>query len=106
MKQRNQIMADPMTHIATLRRPRLLIRAARHGQANYSRERTLARVLTQPQTSADDVLNDLMQTEARIEATRTNGDIAYSVARHIEVLIALMGEAALMLQRNRTPEGI
>lgn len=99
-------MADPMTHIETLRRPRLLIRAARHGLTTYSRDRTLARVLTTPQKTSDGVLTDLMRTEAEIEATRTNGDVAYSVSRHIEVLIALMGEARLMISRSRAPEGI
>lgn len=98
-------MADPMSHIETLRRPRLLIRAARHGLTSYSRERTLSRVLTTPQTNANDVLSDLMRTEADIEATRKNGDMAYSVSRHLEVLIALMGEAALMLKARRAPEG-
>lgn len=99
-------MADPLTHIETLRRPRLLIRAARHGLANYSRDRTLARLLTTPQKTSDGVLTDLMRTEAEIEATRTSGDVAYSVSRHLEVLIALMSEARLMLSRNRAPEGI
>lgn len=98
-------MADPLTHIETLRRPRLLVRAARHGLANYSRDRTLARVLTTPQNTSDGVLTDLMRTEAEIEITRTNGDVAYSVSRHLEVLIALMGEVRLMLPRNRAPEG-
>jgi len=99
-------MTDPLTHIETLRRPRLLIRAARHGLANYSRERTLARVLTSPQKTADGVLTDLMHTEAEIEVTRTNGDMAYSVSRHLEVLIALMGEARLMLARAPAPDGV
>ena len=98
-------MADPLSHIETLRRPRLLIRAARHGLASYSRERTLSRVLTAPQNTANDVLNDLLRTEAEIEVTRTNGDVAYSVSRHLEVLIAMMAEARLMLQPSKTPEG-
>lgn len=99
-------MTDPLSQVETLRRPRLLIRAARHGLANYSRERTLARVLTAPQKTPDGVLTDLMRTEAEIETTRTNGDVAYSVSRHLEVLIALMGEARLMLSRARLPDGI
>jgi hypothetical protein len=31
--------------------------------------------------------------------------VAYSVARHLEVLIALIGEARLMKARPRNPEG-
>ena len=98
-------MADPLSHIETLRRPRLLIRAARHGLASYSRERTLSRVLTAPQKTANDVLTDLLRTEAEIEATRTSGDVAYSVSRHLEVLIAMMAEARVMLQPAKTPSG-
>ncbi len=99
-------MHDPMTQITTLRRPRLLIRAARHGLAYYSRDRTLARVLTATQKTSEGVLTDLMRTEAEIEATRKNGDVSYSVSRHLEVLIALMGEARLMLARTHAPEGV
>jgi hypothetical protein len=61
----------------------MLIRDGRHGLANYSRERTLARVLRTPEKVPDGVLTDLMHTEAEIEATHTNGDVAYSVARHL-----------------------
>jgi len=37
----------------------------------------------------------MIHTEAEIEATRTNGNVAYSVARHLEVLIALMARPVL-----------
>jgi len=47
----------------------MLIRASRHGLANYSRERRLAHVLRKPEKGPDGVLTDLMHTEAEIEAT-------------------------------------
>ena len=99
-------MSDALAAIQALRRPRLLIRAARYGLADYRRDRTLARVLTTSEKTTEGVLKQLMRTEAEIEATRANGDVAYSVSRHLEVLIALMGEARLLVAKNRVPQSI
>jgi Family of unknown function (DUF6477) len=95
-------MEDPMTDcrtmLASLRRPRLLMRAARFGLGEYRRERDLRRYVAGVE-SPEDTVTSLMTVEARLEATRIAGDAAYSVARHIEVLIALLAEAQL-LRRN------
>ncbi len=99
-------MSDALAAIQALRRPRLLIRAARYGLADYRRDRTLARVLTTSEKTTEGVLKQLMRTEAEIEATRANGDVAYSVSRHLEVLNALMGEARLLVAKNRVPQSI
>lgn len=88
-------MTDCSTLLATLRRPRLLMRAARFGMAEYRRERDLRRYVTGT-ASPEDTVTSLMSVEARLEATRIAGDAAYSVARHIEVLIALLAEAQLL----------
>ncbi len=93
-------MRDTLDYIIALRRPRLLTRAARLGLANYSRERTLARILESDAACSERVLQDLIQTEAELEATRKTGDVGYSVSRHLEVLIALMGEARLLISRQ------
>ena len=91
-------MTDCRTMLDTLRRPRLLMRAARFGLAEYRRERDLRRYVAAV-VSPEDTVTSLMTVEARLEATRIAGDAAYSVARHIEVLIALLAEAQL-LRRN------
>jgi Family of unknown function (DUF6477) len=95
-------MEDPMTDcrtmLASLRRPRLLMRAARFGLGEYRRERDLRRYVAGVE-SPEDTVTSLMTVEARLEATRIAGDAAYSVARHIEVLIALLAEAQF-LRRN------
>lgn len=88
--------------LAALRRPRLLIRAARFGLAEYNRERDLKRLmrlscLPSPETAVE----GLMEEEARLESGRKAGDAAYSLARHVEVLIALMAEARLLPGRAR-----
>lgn len=91
-------MSDVWTLLATLRRPRLLMRAARFGLAEYHRDRDLRR-LVRSVGSPEETVPRLIEAEAQLEATRQQGDARYSAARHIEVLIALLAEAQL-LRRN------
>lgn len=93
-------MTDCRSLLATLRRPRLLMRAARFGLGDYRRERDLRRYVDHA-ASPEETVSSLMSVEARLEATRQAGDAAYSVARHIEVLIALLAEAQF-LRRGET----
>lgn len=88
-------MTDCRTLLATLRRPRLLMRAARFGLGEYRRERDLRRHVASA-ASPEDKVTTLMSVEAKLEATRLAGEAGYSVARHIEVLIALLAEAQLL----------
>lgn len=90
-------MTDPHAMLAALRRPRLLIRAARFGLCDYNRDRDLRR-LTRSETvpAPARALPALMETEAQLEEIRRAGDASYSVCRHVEVLIALMAEARLV----------
>lgn len=94
-------MSDLHDFLANLRRPRLLIRAARLGLADYRRERDLRRLIN-GQPSPDRAVQHLLSEEQRLEAIRCAGEASYSVARHIEVLIALMCEIRL-LPRPATP---
>ncbi len=96
-------MTDITTLLANLRRPpRLLIRAARFGLTDYNRDRDLKRVMKVTRApSPAKAVDGLIETEARMEATRQAGDASYSVARHVEVLIALMAEARLLPRQNR-----
>lgn len=90
-------MSDFRTLLAGLKRPRLLIRAARHGLDEYRRDRDLHRLIGGARVPApDEALPRLMREEARLEGIRGTGDAAYSLVRHIEVLIALMAEARLL----------
>jgi hypothetical protein len=88
-------MTDCRTLLDSLRRPRLLMRAARFGLGEYRRERDLRRYVAGP-ASPEDTVASLITVEARLEATRIAGDAGYSVARHIDVLIALLAEAQLL----------
>lgn len=88
-------MADVRILLANLRRPRLLMRAARFGLAEYRRDRDLRRLV--PMTgSPEDTVPRLISVEERLEATRLAGDASYSAARHIDVLIALLAEVQLL----------
>ena len=85
--------------LRTLHRPRILMSAARHGVSDYDRTRSLARILRQDVTpSPEQALSELMRQEAELERDRMNGDAAYSVTRHIDLLIAMLGEARLALR--------
>jgi hypothetical protein len=90
-------MSDFCKSLATLRRPRLLLRAARFGLGDYRRDRDLRR-LVKCGHSPEETVPSLIVTEEQLEATRLSGDASYSVARHIEVLIALLSEVQLLRQ--------
>ncbi|WP_128253880.1 DUF6477 family protein [Falsirhodobacter deserti] len=87
-------MTDFRNILANLSRPRLLVRAARLGIDEYRRERDLRRLTDH--SRPESALPRLLETEARLEETRLAGDASYSVARHVEVLIALMAEVRLL----------
>ncbi len=90
-------MSDFCKTLAALRRPRLLMHAARFGLGDYRRERDLRRLL-RCGGSPEETVPSLLSAEEALEATRKSGDASYSVARHIEVLIALLAEARLLRQ--------
>ena len=90
-------MSDLYSAVAALRRPPLLVRAARAGLMDYDRERDLKRILRLaaapgPARSVE----RLLEEEERIDDLRRQGDGSYSFLRHIEVLIALMAEASIL----------
>jgi hypothetical protein len=88
-------MDDLCTKIFPLKRPSLLLRAARFGLNSYSRERDLRRLVSGPVTT-ERALAQLIAEEERLESIRTMGKGHYPVARHIDVLIALLAEARLL----------
>lgn len=94
-------MTDALTTLSDLRRPSLLIRAARHGVADYDRGARLNRFLEPgADTSSETVLNALLTAEAEVEQHRQAGLATYSITRHIELLIALMGEARYLARAS------
>ncbi len=90
-------MNDIISAVRSLSRPRLLIRAARYGQQDYCRDRTLSRLIgAAPGTKPLEALPKLVEVEADMERARKNDDGSYSVARHVDLLIALIAEFRLL----------
>ena len=90
-------MTDFRTLLTDLRRPRLLIRAARFGVADYKRERDLRRLINASnRATSESAVPQLISAEEQMEETRRAGDAGYSVSRHLEVLIALIAEVRLL----------
>ena len=90
-------MTDQLERFTRLRRPRLLVRAARFGLPEYSRNRDLKRILKvsrapNPMAAVDQLLDQ----EARLEEARLTKDATYNVTRHVDVLICLMAEVQVL----------
>lgn len=90
-------MQDLMSMLNALNRPRLLVRAARLGAQDYRRNRHLQRILGYgdlPRTAV--ALMRLIEVERGLNDQRRADDAGYSLPRHVDVLIAMMGEAQLL----------
>ncbi|SEM86017.1 DUF6477 family protein [Palleronia pelagia] len=83
------------THLPQIRRPRLLLSAARFGLQGYDRAAALPRILGQAAPLDEtNYLPELLQLEAEMEVARKDRAADYSAGRHVEVLIALLAEPA------------
>lgn len=94
-------MQDLLTRITQIRRPALLLRAARFGLRDYHRDRHLHRLLgpghlPRPALAA----LRLSEDEAALDQARRHRDPVYSLVRHLDVLIALLGEVQLLQAPN------
>jgi hypothetical protein len=89
-------MTDLLHAHPALRRPKILIRAARAGVTDYRRDRDLKRILRTAKASGDRAIGTLMAEEDRLETNRTTGEAPYNLHRHIAVLTALIAEARLL----------
>lgn len=90
-------MQDPLSRLEALKRPRLLIRAARLGSEDYRRTAHLQRVLGYgllPRHT--EALTRLLDIEADHEARRKENPASYSLAGHVDVLIAMAAEARIL----------
>ena len=89
------IAFEPRASQPLLRRPRLLVQAARAGLAGWNRDRDLKRVLkceNVPKPGA--ALTRLHGEEARLDTARRENRAEYDLHRHIMVLIAILAETA------------
>ncbi|MBZ8119417.1 hypothetical protein KUD11_12270 [Roseovarius sp. LXJ103] len=90
-------MQETLNSLNGLRRPRLLIRAARIGASHYNRDMCLRGHFgygALPRSTQ--ALSRLVDMEAALEDQRRIKGAGYSVSRHVNVLIAMMGEARIL----------
>jgi len=91
-----------MDRLRRTRRPRLLLRTARFGLAEYRRERDLRAMLRLPAAPPPGpaTVALLLDLEAAEEARRSRPTAepgeAWRAARHVELLVALIAETQLM----------
>ena len=85
--------------LAALRRPGLLVDAAKYGTESYERRRDLRRMLRVAiPASPRAALEKLLPIEAALEKRRKVADKTYSFARHVDILVALLAEARAFRQ--------
>lgn len=98
-------MQDILSMLNALHRPRLLIRAARIGAEDYRRTAHLPRLLGYGNLPRHgNALMRLMEIEGELNELRLAEDSAYNLLRHIDVLIAIVGESRIMRAAQTAPE--
>lgn len=96
-------MLDLMTQISLLKRPPLLVRAARFALDGYDRHRQLAQILGEGTTArGGKAIVLLLEIEAELEADRKAHKAEYTALRHIDVLTALIAEARTLRDARGT----
>ncbi|NOX73085.1 MAG: hypothetical protein GXP03_05530 [Alphaproteobacteria bacterium] len=94
-------MTDVLSIFNTLRRPRILIRAARIAASEYRRDRDLKRLLRAGKLpNPGKTMPRLLAMEQDIEATRQAGHATYSITKHVEILAALVAEATFLSRKT------
>lgn len=94
-------MLDILTQVKALKRPSLLVRTARHGIEDYNRAVHLRRLLkSDVLPRPGQAIMKLMELETVIDAQRIAKRAEYTVAHHIEILVALMCEANALRSSN------
>lgn len=100
-------MQDLLSMLSTVHRPRLLIRAARMGLPDYRRERHLQRLLGYGSLPRPGIaLMQLLELERDQNDQRKTDEAGYSLSRHLDILIALMGEAQLLRAARPSPSAV
>lgn len=97
-------MLDIETRLKTLKRPTLLAHAARFGADDYRRESALPRLLeaeSLPKPAA--ALMALLAKEAEHDDLRKKRAGDYRPALHVDLLIAIAGEARIWRATTQHP---
>jgi len=83
-----------------LKRPKILLQAARIGLKTYSRKRDLKRMLKMREIPQPvQVIKRLLKNETTLEEARKTGNAAYDMKIHIQIMTALLQEVYLLLKK-------
>ncbi len=97
-------MQDILTRLNHMRRPRLLMRAARIGAEDYRRTLHLPRLMGHRRLPKQgEALMHLIEIEDALNDQRLNEDSSYNLLRHIDVLIAIVAEARVLRAMQGQP---
>lgn len=95
-------MQKYIVRLSKLRRPRLLMRAARIGAQEFQRQSQLPRILRNKNlTDEEQVVSELIDIECEIEERRVSGNLDYSISQHVDILTALLAELDLYKMKKR-----
>lgn len=90
-------MTHPEKTLRAIRRPRLLVKAARLGAGSARAESDVGRLFPQFDTADRRELFDaLAMREAELDGERRAGEVTYSAAQHIRMLSGMILLARLM----------
>lgn len=102
--KRDTKMQDIISMLHTLKRPRLLMRAAKIGARDYRRTVHLPRLLGYGHLPRNGpALMKLIEIEGELNTQRKAEESAYSLMRHIDVMIAIVGEAHILRTTQISP---
>ena len=92
-------MLDIHSLMKNLKRPKILVQAARFGLDDFKRHAELQRLLKRDQVPTPSrAIIELIDLENEINARRVSHDATYQLAEHINVLTAIMSEQRLLTE--------
>ena len=96
-------MSQIVELITALRRPRILVQAARHGVQSYDSKREIMKLTGYNSSTAEALVDCLARRERLLDRERREGSETYDMHQHIQVLTALLAELRPLLRRSTRP---
>lgn len=92
-------MSQFQKRLSNLKRPKILIKAAKIASQTYRRSRDLSRILGYSHPTLDSSIHQqIFDLEHSINQKRRLGDASYDLKTHVQVLGALLAEVSVELQ--------
>ena len=92
-------MSKFQNRLSNLKRPKIIIKAAKIASQTYRRSRDLSRVLGYSHPALNSSIHQqLFDLEHSINQKRCLGDASYDLKTHVQVLSALLAEVSVDMQ--------